>query len=122
MTVEERVGSKRDEAREISRGMVSLFKKYTGRGPSFARSRIHDELAVTLLGDTLTPGEQTLKNEDRAEMVREQRRVFQDAFRSEAIAMVEEITGRAVIAFLSDHAVDPDYAVEIFVFERLDEV
>ena len=122
MTVEGRTVPKSEAAREISRAMVSLFKKYTGRGPSFARTHIHEELVVTVLGDTMTPAEQTLKGEDRAEMVREQRRVFQDAFRREAIAMVEEITGRRVVAFLSDHAVEPDYASEVFVFERPESV
>jgi uncharacterized protein YbcI len=114
MTTEiERTAS--DMAREISRSLVNLFKKYTGRGPSHARTHIHDDLIVTLLRDTMTHAEQTLKDEDRAEMIREQRRVFQDAFRKEAIAVVEEITGDRVVTFLSDHAVDPDYAVEVFV-------
>ena len=31
--------------------------------------------------------------------------------------MVERLTGSKVLAFLSDHAVDPDYAVEVFVLE-----
>jgi uncharacterized protein YbcI len=105
-------------ARQISRGMVDLHKKYAGRGPSHARTHVHDDLAVTLLSGTMTHAEQTLKEEDREEMVREQRRVFQDAFRKEAIALAEHITGRDVVAFLSDHAVDPDYGVEVFVFAR----
>jgi uncharacterized protein YbcI len=106
-----------DVAREISRSMVALFKKYTGRGPSFARTHVHDDLVVTLLRDTLTHAEQMLKEEERAELVREQRRVFQDAFRKEAIGLAEQIVGRRVTAFLSDHAVEPDYVVEVFVFE-----
>ena len=104
-----------DMAREISRGVVNLYKNYTGRGPSHARTHIHADLVVTVLHDTMTPGEQTLRDEDRAGMVREQRRVFQDAFRKEAKALVERTTGSRVVAFLSDHAIDPDYAVEVFV-------
>jgi uncharacterized protein YbcI len=103
-------------ARQISRGIVDLHKKYLGRGPSHARTHLHDDVSVTLLSGTMTHSEETLKDEDREEMVREQRRVFQDAFRKEAIALAEQITGRDVVAFLSDHAVDPDYAVEVFVF------
>jgi uncharacterized protein YbcI len=115
MTTETERQATSETARQISRGLVNLFKKYTGRGPSHARTHIHDDVVVTLLSGTMTHAEQTLKEEDREEMVREQRRVFQDAFRKEAIALAEEITGREVAAFLSDHAVDPDYAVEVFV-------
>jgi uncharacterized protein YbcI len=111
--IEGRTGS--EVARQISRGMVNLYKKYTGRGPSHARTHVHDDLIVTLLTDTMTPAERTLRDEDRDEMVREQRRVFQDAFRKEAIALVEQISGSRVASFLSDHAVDPDHAVEVFV-------
>jgi uncharacterized protein YbcI len=35
----------------------------------------------------------------------------------EAVAHVEEITGRKVLAFLSDNHIDPDVAVESFVLE-----
>jgi len=34
-----------------------------------------------------------------------------------AIEAVERLTGHKVLAFLSDHAVDPDYAVEVFILE-----
>lgn len=117
MTTDGEVTARSEVAREISRGLVNLYKKYTGRGPSYARSYILDDLIVTRLSDTMTHAEQTLKDEDREEMVREQRRVFQDVFRKEAIALVEHASGRRVAAFLSDHAVDPDHAVESFVLE-----
>jgi uncharacterized protein YbcI len=115
MTTEGEVQTASEIPREISRSVVNLYKKYTGRGPSHARTHIHDDVVVTVLRDTMTHAEQTLKDEDQAEMVREQRRVFQDAFRKEAAALVEQITGSRVVAFLSDHAVDPDYAIEVFV-------
>ena len=115
MTTEAEGQTTRERAREISRGVVNLYKKHTGRGPSHARTHIHEDLVVTLLRDTMTQAEQTLKDEDRAEMIREQRRVFQDAFRKEAKALVERTTGSRVVAFLSDHAIGPDYAVEVFV-------
>jgi len=109
-------------ARQLSRGIVDLHKKYLGRGASRVRTHVHDDISITLLSGTLTHSEQTLKAEDREEMVRQQRRVFQDAFRKESIALAEQITGRDVVAFLSDHAVDPDYAIEVFVFANDDDV
>jgi hypothetical protein len=33
------------------------------------------------------------------------------------VASVEEITGRKVVAFLSDNHITPDYAIESFVLE-----
>ena len=43
------------------------------------------------------------------------RRVFQGKFREDANAIVERVTGRRVQCFLSDHAIDEDIAVEVFV-------
>lgn len=106
-----------DEARRLSRGVVNLYKKYTGRGPSYARTYIHDDLIVTVLSDALTQAELTLKSEDREAMIREQRRVFQDAFREEAVELVEEVLGRRVATFLSDQSIEPDRAVEVWLLE-----
>ena len=97
--------------------MVALFKEATGRGPGRARTYIEDGLVVTVLHDTMTKAERTLKEEQHADQVRSLRRLFQGTFRDEAIEVVERLTGRKVLAFLSDHAVDPDYAVEAFVLE-----
>ena len=121
MTTEAEGQTTSEVAQEISRGVVNLYKKYTGRGPSHARTHIHEDVIVTVLRDTLTHAEQTLKDEDRMEMIREQRRVFQDAFRTEAKGLVERTTGSRVVAFLSDHAIDPDHAVEVFVLDNGDD-
>jgi uncharacterized protein YbcI len=108
----------RDLGREISRGMVTLMKRYVGRGPTHARTYLEDSLVVTLLEDTMTQAERTLAGDQEEETVRELRRVFQHgSFRDEAIELVEGIVGRTVLAFLSDHAVEPDYAVEVFVLQ-----
>ncbi len=97
--------------------MVALFKEATGRGPGRARTYIEDGLVVTVLHDTMTKAERTLKDENLEDHVRSLRRIFQGTFRDEAIAVVERLTERKVLAFLSDHAVDPDYAVEAFILE-----
>jgi uncharacterized protein YbcI len=103
--------------RDISRAMVALFKDATGRGPGRARTYIEDGLIITVFHDTMTKAEQTLKDENLEDHVRSLRRIFQGTFRDEAIAIVERLTGRKVLAFLSDHAVNPDYAVEVFILE-----
>ena len=103
--------------REISRAMVGLYKDATGRGPGRARTYVEDGLVVTILHDTMTKAERTLKDEHLEDHVRNLRRIFQGTFREEAIAVVERLTGAKVLAFLSDHAVDSDYAVEAFVLQ-----
>jgi uncharacterized protein YbcI len=45
------------------------------------------------------------------------RHTFQDAMEADAIALVSEITGRTVLAFMSTNHADPDYAVEVFVLD-----
>lgn len=102
-------------SREISREMVSLVKQYLGRGPTYARTYIHDDLVTVIFQDTMTIAEQTLKDEGNEETVKQLRHVFQGAFRDDAVSIVERLTGRPVLAFLSDHAIEPDYAVEVFV-------
>jgi uncharacterized protein YbcI len=106
-----------DTGREISRGMVALLKRYVGRGPTHARTYLEDDLVVIVLQDTMTQAERTLVEEDEEAIVKHLRRVFQGTFRKDAIGLVERMTGRKVLAFLSDHAVDPDYAVEVFVLD-----
>jgi uncharacterized protein YbcI len=101
--------------REISRAMVALFKEYVGRGPTHARSYVHDDLVVVILQDTMIKAEKTLANEGEEDLVRGVRRVFQGKFREDANSIVERLTGRKVLCFLSDHSIDADVAIEAFV-------
>ena len=54
MTTEAERQATSEIAREISRGVVNLYKKYTGRGPSHARTHFHEVVFVSLLHDTMT--------------------------------------------------------------------
>ena len=100
---------------EISTRMVQLLRDFTGRGPTKARTFVHDDLIVVVFQDTLSRGERAIAEHVGPGTVLNQRKAFQNAFREDATAMVEEITGRSVIAFLSDNHIEPDIAVEAFV-------
>ena len=104
-------------SREISRAIVGIYKEYVGRGPTVAKAYIHDDLVVCLLHDTMTHAEQTLAGQGKGDEVRSLRHTFQALFREQACREIERILGRPVIAFLSDHAVDPDWAIEAFVLQ-----
>jgi uncharacterized protein YbcI len=106
-------------ASEISNAVVRLFAEYLGRGPTKARAVIATDLIAVVLEDTLTRAERKLIERNQQQLVLNTRRVLQQTMRRDLVAAVEELSGRRVIAFLSDQESDPDIAVETFVLEPL---
>jgi uncharacterized protein YbcI len=102
---------------QISNGAVQLVREYTGRGPTKARTTISTDLVTIILGDSLTKAEHRLVAEGDGDLVLNIRRRFQQAMREDFTALVEETTGRKVIAFMSDQHLDPDLAAETFVLQ-----
>lgn len=101
--------------RDLTRSMIGLFKEYVGRGPTHGQSYVDDDLLVVVLRDSMIAAEKTLAEEGEEELVEGIRRVFQDKFRDDACRTVERLTGRKVIAFLSDHDIETDILFEAFV-------
>jgi uncharacterized protein YbcI len=99
----------------ISNATVRLLSEYTGRGPTKARTYVNDDLITIVLQDNLTKGERSLVADGQVTLVLANRKAYQNTMGASLIAAVEEISGRRVIAFLSDNQVAPDYAVESFV-------
>jgi uncharacterized protein YbcI len=99
----------------ISNMTVRLLSQYTGRGPTKARTFVHDDVVTVVLQDTMTKGEITLVDHDHRESVLATRKTFQDVMGADLIAGVEEILQREVLAFLSANHIDPDIAVETFI-------
>ena len=104
-------------ASAISNSVRQLVAEYTGRGPTRARTSIRDNLVVVLLQDTLTKGERRLVAKGRDVRVLDYRAEFQVAMREDAIASIEKLTGRKVLASTSANHIDPDLAAELFVLE-----
>jgi uncharacterized protein YbcI len=107
----------RTTAGEISRRSVQVLREYTGRGPTKARTVIDHDSVLILLGHTLTKGERKLAENGKADHVLRTRHEFQRVMREDLVHVVEEETGRKVIAFMSDNHIDPDIAAEVFVLE-----
>jgi uncharacterized protein YbcI len=99
----------------ISNLTVRLLSQYTGRGPTKARTFLHDDMVTIVLQDTLTKAEIQLVQNDQGELVLTTRKTFQDIMGDELIAGIEQILRRKVIAFLSANHIDPDIAVESFI-------
>lgn len=103
----------------ISNAIVGLLHRSTGRGPTRARTTIGENVIVCVLGATLTKGERTLVAGGRPELVLESRRAHQRLIQEEAIAVIQELSERRVVAFTSNNHIDPDLAIEVFVLEPL---
>jgi uncharacterized protein YbcI len=99
----------------ISNAVVQIVREYTGRGPTQARTSIRDDVVVVVMQETLLKAEHSLINDSKSALVVEMRRSFQQTMREELSAAVERLTGRKVIAFMSDSHLEPDYSVELFV-------
>ena len=106
-----------EQAAAISRQMVKILRAYAGRGPDRARTTVARDHVLVVLHDTLTTVEQTVVAHGHAELIDQARRQVQDAMKPEAIELVEQITGRKVIAFMSVNHMDPDCAAELFLTE-----
>ena len=104
-------------AAQISNHVVKTMSAYTGRGPTKAWTSMDSELISVVLRETLTKGERSLIADNRVQLVLDMRRAYQATMREELVAGIEQISGRKVIAFLSDNHIDPDVAVESFVLE-----
>jgi uncharacterized protein YbcI len=102
-------------ASAISNRVVHVLSEYTGRGPTRARTFLHDDLITVLVQDTLTKGERSLVQDGKSELVMNVRKEFQNTMERELVAGVQELTGREVLAFFSANHIDPDAALESFL-------
>ena len=102
-------------ATAIASMVVQVLRQYTGRGPTKSRTYLNDELISVVLQGTLTRAERALVADGKSDLVLSNRRAFQRIMRSDLIAGVEALTGRTVIAFLSDDSIEPDIKVKSFL-------
>lgn len=113
LTEERHEGERRIDA-EISREVVRIHAHYYGRGPTKAKTYLHEEVILCVLGDIYTPSELMLIEAGRFEEVRTNRTAFQDTVEPIMCESAERISGRTVDSFLSQISVD-GRACEIFV-------
>jgi uncharacterized protein YbcI len=101
----------------ISKTTIRVLTEYTGRGPTRARTIINGDWVFVTIEDSLTKGERKLAEIGRTDFVMNSRRTFQAAMREELTREVEHLTGRKVLAFLSDNHLDPDLGLEAMLLE-----
>lgn len=103
----------------ISNGFVQLLREHYGRGPLKAKTYALDDLVVCVMrGSGFTPLEKTMMGAGDGERVVEMRENFQEMMAERYKAMIEELTNRRVLAFLSQAHIEPDITVEMFFIDR----
>ena len=101
----------------IAEGVLRITHQYTNRRPTSAEVTIGENIVVCVVHCALTLAERKLADLGMREAVVESRRHYQTAMSADLTALVQQHTGRMVIAFMSDNTTDPDLGAEIFVLE-----
>ncbi len=105
----------------ISTGLVQLHSRYYGKGPTKAKTHLVNDTVICILRGGFTTVERTLIDQGNVDTVYNMRRSFQMVMEEQFTAIVQEATGRRVIAYMSQIHQDPDLAVEIFMLEPVEE-
>jgi uncharacterized protein YbcI len=96
--------------------MVALHVRYHHRAPVTAKTLLlGGDLLACVMGGIYTDVEKTMIELQRTTIVQETRSAFQDAMQHKFISIVERLSGRKVLAFISNHHVGPDMEIELFV-------
>jgi uncharacterized protein YbcI len=99
----------------ISTSIVGTLRKHYGRGPMKAKTYVLDDIVVVVMrGSGFTALEQTIMDSGEPDRVIAMREDFQRVMAKRYTETIQELTGRKVVAFLSQAHVEPDITMEIF--------
>lgn len=109
--------------RQASRGHLQPDRRHPARElrarADQAKTYAHDDLIVVVLrGMGLTPLEKTMMDSGDPGRVVDMRHDFQRVMADRYQQTIEELTGRTVVAFLSQAHVAPDITMETFFLDR----
>ncbi len=100
----------------VTEAMVALHQRYYHRTPVSAKTQmLGGDLLACVLGGVYTDVEKTMIELQRSAVVQETRSAFQTAMQRRFIDEVELLSGRAVLAFISNQHVGPDVEIELFM-------
>lgn len=103
----------------VTDAMVALHERYYGRAPASAKTRLlENDLLAVIMGGVYTEVEKTMIELQRSTVVQETRSAFQTAMQQRFIDAVERLSGRSVVAFISNSHVGPDLEIELFVLRE----
>ena len=100
----------------VTDAMVTLHVRYHHRAPVTAKTLLlGGDLLACVMGGVYTDVEKTMIEIQRTTIVQETRSAFQTAMQHKFIAAVELLSGRDVLAFISNQHVGPDMEIELFL-------
>ena len=100
----------------VTEAMVAFHSATTTASPVTAKTLLlGDDLLACVLGGVYTDVEKTMIELQRTTIVQETRNAFQNAMQDKFIDAVERLSGRDVLAFISNHHVGPDIEIELFM-------
>ena len=102
---------------EISNEIVQVMRQHSGKGPTKCKTYFDDDLLIVLMRGGFSAAEQTMFEAGKWLSVRESRHVFQDSIEAQLTAVIERVTGRKVIAFMSSSHQGPDLMLEAFLLD-----
>src|SRR6202161_4297452 len=103
----------------VTEAMVALHERYHHRAPVTTKTLLlGEDLLACVLGGVYTDVEKTMIELQRSTIVQETRNAFQNAMQDRFIDAVECLSGRRVLAFMSNHHVGPDIEIELFMLGR----
>jgi uncharacterized protein YbcI len=95
--------------------VTEAMVRYHHRKPVTAKTLLlGDDLLACVLGGVYTDVEKTMIEIQRSTIVQETRNAFQEAMQNKFINAIEDLSGRRVLAFISNHHVGPDIEIELF--------
>jgi uncharacterized protein YbcI len=103
---------------EISTSIVAILREHYGRGPMKAKTyALDDVIVVVMRGSGFTALEQTIMDSGQPGRVVAMREEFQAVMAERYKTTIKELTGRSVVAFISQAHVEPDITVEMFFID-----
>jgi uncharacterized protein YbcI len=109
----------RQQLAAISRSMAGLQREHYGREPTKVNAyAINDMIVVVVRSKDFTPLEKSMVDGGEPERVLALRAEFARVMAGRYTHTVERVTGRTVVALLSQAHVDPDIIVEAFFLDR----
>jgi uncharacterized protein YbcI len=102
----------------VTDAMVALHERYHHRVPVTAKTLLlGDDLLACVMGGVYTDVEKTMIELEHTTIVQQTRSAFQNAMQHKFISVIERLSGRGVLAFISNHHVGPDMEIELFMLE-----
>jgi uncharacterized protein YbcI len=99
---------------QISEEIAAIHEESYGRRPAKVTTYLLEDAVLCLCEIELLPYEALiLETGDDATILR-MRKAFQETIEPTFVSTVEHMTGRRVVAFISDTSLDPPFALEFF--------